>query len=240
MKPITIAVALLGLLALPIAATAHPARIIILRHAEKLDALQLCGIGQQRAAALAQQYLGKNATESLMVNGPPAAFYSTTLHTLETLVPSVQSWRMSQRTYASAAPPGMPQQEKDAVLNRATRRAVAEIMSDPSFTGRTVVMAWEHRHIADQRMEAKYPGQIVTLRQALHLHTLVDVPTQWSKGNFDYFWIVDFADAKSDRPTGFRMLLQQFTGQYAALPQNLWNTPERLAPGRCLQDDNEF
>ena len=41
------------------AAIAAPSRIIILPMAE--DAWKLCGVGQERAAALAATYLGRNA-----------------------------------------------------------------------------------------------------------------------------------------------------------------------------------
>ena len=47
------------------AASAAPARIIILRHGEKADAWKLCKIGQERAQALKLNYLGKNAAKSL-------------------------------------------------------------------------------------------------------------------------------------------------------------------------------
>ena len=58
------------------AAIAAPSRIIILRHGEKEDAWKLCGVGQERAAALAATYLGRNATKSLFAAGeepPPSS-----------------------------------------------------------------------------------------------------------------------------------------------------------------------
>ena len=66
------------------AAFAAPSRIIILRHGEKEDAWRLCGVGEQRAQALAANYLGRNAANSLFAGGEkPAAFLAITLHTLE-------------------------------------------------------------------------------------------------------------------------------------------------------------
>ena len=57
------------------AAIAAPSRIIILPMAE--DARKLCGVGQERAAALAATYLGRNATKSLFAAGeepqPPSS-----------------------------------------------------------------------------------------------------------------------------------------------------------------------
>ena len=45
------------------AALAAPSRIIILRHGEKADSWKLCEIGEQRAKALALNYLGKDADQ---------------------------------------------------------------------------------------------------------------------------------------------------------------------------------
>jgi hypothetical protein len=51
------------------AAVATPARVIILRHGEKADSSQLCEIGQERANALATNYLGRKAAKSLFAQG---------------------------------------------------------------------------------------------------------------------------------------------------------------------------
>jgi len=71
------------------AAVATPSRIIILRPGEKEDAWKLCGVGQERADALAANYLGRNAAKSLFADGEgPAAFLAITLHTLELAAPA--------------------------------------------------------------------------------------------------------------------------------------------------------
>lgn len=217
------------------AALAHPARIVILRHAEKRDHLQLCAVGVERADALAREYLGKGAASNAVLGAdPPAAFYSVTLHTLETLAPAAASWGMPQITYApTAAVLGI---EKDAEINRTTQSAVQAIMGDPAYAGRTVVMAWEHRHIADRRMEASFPGQAVTLRQLLHLGRIPGVPAQWEKGNYDYFWIVTYADPVSDVPTGFQMVRQRLGGVAGRVPENRWGVSQKL-PGECVRED---
>jgi hypothetical protein len=62
---------------------AIPARIIILRHGEKADKWKLCDVGQERAAALAVNYLGRGAAKSLFAPlEVPGAFFAITLHTL--------------------------------------------------------------------------------------------------------------------------------------------------------------
>jgi hypothetical protein len=84
------------------AAIAAPSRIIILRHGEKEDAWKLCGVGQERAAALAATYLGRNATKSLFAPGEkPAAFLASTLHTLELAAPAAGTWSLPLTLYAA-------------------------------------------------------------------------------------------------------------------------------------------
>jgi hypothetical protein len=81
----------LSVLAAPIA-EAEPSRIIILRHAEKLNAYALCDLGRERADALAKQFVGQGATQSLFAPGErPAAFMAVTLHPLETITPAAQT-----------------------------------------------------------------------------------------------------------------------------------------------------
>src|ERR1700684_880333 len=88
---------LVVLAATPIA-VAQPARVIILRHAEKLNAYALCDLGRERADALAKQFLGQGATQSLFAPGErPAAFMAVTLHPLETITrpPRLGAFRSS-------------------------------------------------------------------------------------------------------------------------------------------------
>ncbi len=86
----------IGLVALSTAAIAEPARIIILRHAEKLNAHELCAVGVERAQALAKQFLGRGAAHSLLRDGEaPAALLAITLHTIETISPVAQTWGLA-------------------------------------------------------------------------------------------------------------------------------------------------
>ena len=104
------------------AAIAAPSRIIILRHGEKEDAWRLCGVGQERAAALAATYLGRNATKSLFAAGEePAAFLTITLHTLELAAPAAGTWSQPLTLYA--APPGGEKKAREVTLNRRTQEA---------------------------------------------------------------------------------------------------------------------
>ena len=210
------------------ASLATPSRIIILRHGEKADKWELCGVGQQRAKALAANFLGRDSKNSLFASGEqPAAFYAITLHTLELASPAAESWSMPITLFSVVPEPEKTKDVSIKSLNRRTEQAVEALMVDPNLNGKTVVMVWEHRHIANAKLEAGFPDQKVTLRQLLKLDELKDVPTTWPGDNFDYFWIVDFAGGSST-PTGFSMVKQNFAPPFDNLPTNDWDKPNHL------------
>ena len=94
---------------------AEPSRIIILRHAEKLNKHELCEIGTRRAEALASQFLGKGAAQSLFASGEkPAAILAVTIHSLETISPTARSWELPAIVYSV-----LPSDDKEAKERRA-------------------------------------------------------------------------------------------------------------------------
>ena len=213
-------------------ALATPKRLIILRHGEKAGSWRLCGVGQARADALAASYLGRNAANSLFAAGEePAAILAITLHTLELAAPAAATWDLPVTLYSV-----LPQKNVDAfdkALDRRTEEAAAALLANPAWQGKTVVMVWEHKHIANAKLVAKSQGEAVTFRQLLQLDKLKDVPETWPTSNYDYFWIVDYANG-SATPTGFRMVKQAFDGRYAKLPGNDWGAPNGLtAESEC-------
>jgi hypothetical protein len=216
------ALILLGALAPSLAA---PARIIILRHGEKADKWKLCDIGEQRASALATNYLGQNAAKSMFAAGEePAFFFAITLHTLELASPAVASWNKPIILYSVVPEAGLDKNEQTKELNRRTQEAASNIMLNPALNGKTVVMVWEHKHIANAKLEAKFEGEAVTLRKLLNLDVLADVPDTWPDATYDYFWIVDFP-ANSNVPSKFTMVKQEFGAPFASVPTNVWGTP---------------
>jgi hypothetical protein len=221
------------------AVAAAPARIIILRHGEKADKWKLCDIGEQRADALAANYLGQSAAKSLFAAGEePAFFFAITLHTLELASPAVASWNKPIILYSVVPEAGLDKNEQTKELNRRTQEAASNIMLNPALNGKTVVMVWEHKHIANAKLEAKFEGEAVTLRKLLNLDVLADVPDTWPDATYDYFWIVDFP-ANSNVPSKFTMVKQEFGAPFAAVPANEWGTPNGLdeASGCNLKGD---
>jgi hypothetical protein len=222
-------------------ALAAPSRIIILRHGEKADDWKLCETGDQRAKALALNYLGKDAAKSLFAAGDePAFFFAITLHTLELATPAVTTWSKPLILYSVLPAPGGDKKEFTKQLNGRTQDAARNILTNPALNGKTVVMVWEHKHIANEKLEAKFENEKVTLRQLLKLDTLPGVPKTWPTGNYDYFWIVDFPD-NSNVPSKFSMVKQEFGASFPNVPSNDWGAPDGLeaSSGCKLADDEE-
>jgi hypothetical protein len=231
--PLTLArLILAAVLAMAFTTTAFaaPARIIILRHGEKANPWRLCEVGAARANALADSYLGAKATKSLFADGEePAFFFAITLHTLELAAPSAASWSKPLILYSVVPDESDDDDLHVKALNRRTQEAAANIMQNPALNGKTIVMVWEHKHIANAKLDAKYEGEAVTLRKLLKLDILPGVPATWPGDNYDYFWIIDY---DSGRLTNFQMLKQTFAAPYQNVPSNDWDTPAAL-PKDC-------
>jgi hypothetical protein len=230
----------LAVIALVIAAGASsafaaPARIIILRHGEKADDWKLCEIGEQRAKALALTYLGRDAIKSLFEGGDePAFFFAITPNTAALASPSVASWNKPVILYSA-----MPQESAEdftKTLNRRTVDAARNLLANPTLEGKTVVMVWEHEHIASEALEAKFESEAVTFRQLFKLDILPGVPKTWPGDTYDYFWIVDFPE-HSNVPSKFEMVKQEFGASFPKLPANDWGAPDGLdAASGCTRD----
>ena len=128
-------------LALELVAAAQPARIILIRHAEKpADALDphLTVIGRERAQALVKWAA---RPEVLGTNGPLAALYAArpSAHQrgercVETLQPLEQELKLSIRT---------------PWLARDFQPFARALLTDESLRGRTVLVCWTHEEIPD-------------------------------------------------------------------------------------------
>lgn len=212
-------------------ALAAPAKIIVLRHGEKHNPWELCSTGQARAVALVSTYLGKGAANSLFAGGEGlAAVFAITPHTLELVAPAAATWALPVTMFPVLPAKHQSKAAEDAELNLQTRTAAASVLDDPRWTGKTVVMSWEHRHIANADLEQRFAPEQVTLRQLLGLAGLPAVPATWPGANYDYFWIVEYA-AGSSKPASFRMQKQVFPTA-AGVPANDWGTPQEL-PADC-------
>lgn len=208
-------------------AVAAPARIVILTSAEAADAWRLCEIGDQRAQGLHYNYLGDKAAKTLFgEDEPPAFFFAITPHTVATATPAAESWRKPIIHY-SVLPQDDPNGMEEA-LHARTREAAGNILNNPALKGKTIVMVWDRRHIADPELDKKFEREAaVTLRQLFHLDILPGVPREWPAGTHDYFWIVDFPES-SNVPLKFEMVKQDFGTSFPKVPANDWGEPADL------------
>ena len=203
-------------------AEAQPSRVIILRHAEKLNAYALCDLGRERADALAKQFLGQGATQSLFAAGErPAAFMAVTLHPWKRSrrPPRLGAFRSSTIQWSRIRTrTTIPQKRKSMRAPRKRRTTSCQSMNS---IGKTVVVAWEHKHIASHKLEKEYRGQDVTFRQLLRLDR---APESWSDTNYDYFWIVDYAPGNPN-PIKFQAVKQTFTSALQCDPRARLGSP---------------
>ena len=205
-------------------ADAQPARIILLRHGEKKNARELCDVGNLRAQALSAQYLGKGApgnTELFGAGKSPDAFFAVTAHTKETAAPSAGTWGKKLTIFRSCQK--TPRRRPTSTRKR---RKPQPPSNSAEYDGKIVVVVWEHRHIANAKLDTTF-WKLLNLDQ---LPGSPGVPDTWSGGNYDYFWIVDYAPG-NPKPVQWRPVKQVFSTPYTSIPANQWGDPEPDLPG---------
>ncbi|MFG1478198.1 histidine phosphatase family protein [Xanthobacter sp. V4C-4] len=245
-------------------AVALPGRIILLRHGEKQDAYRLCPVGLSRAQGLAAQHLGRDASASLFRPGEtPKGFFAITLHTLETIAPSAASWGQPVITYAAL--PDASGALADTLLNAQTQQLARDLLTDPRWDGATVVVTWEHDHIA--KTVSGHAGKDAAekaeaaAREASRSPQKLEAAVVKADGRpeapstlFDLFGLARFAEALSNWPgetydyfwiidfdpntreaSSFQKVRQVYSGPYAALPQNEWGQPDGLTAASGCQ-----
>ena len=230
-----IALVALFLASATLSAHAAPKRLIILRHGEKHNALSLCSVGKERAQALAAQYLSPTHPLSLLKNDPPAAIMAMTLHTLETARPIAKAWGLTIKTDPIMLMPIRNNHYFNARLNEVNRKRAIDLMENPRWFGKTVVLVWEHYHIASETLQDEFFGEDATLRQLLNLDKVQglpphSVPSTWPNGNYNFFWIFTYDSPNARVPSSFKIVRQNFQEPYANLPSNDWGAPEPLPP----------
>ncbi len=152
---------------------AEPARIILLRHAEKPadeSDVHLSARGQERARALVAFFTN---TPVLTTNGLPVALFAThpTPHghsqrTFDTLEPLSKQLHLPVRT---------PYATKDYVA------LAKQIRSNRDYDGKTVVVCWVHDYLPE-------------LAEAFGVKPK---PAHWKTGVFDRVWVITRRDKKA-------------------------------------------
>jgi hypothetical protein len=171
----SLGISIIGLLFtfLSSATFAAPAQIIIIRHAEKpATGSDLSPQGYQRANDLPPVFLAAFGGAPL---GPPVAVYAMapkppdgTMRPIETVTPLV---KVLQETNPSLPFITTFEKKKSAELAQ-------DIMSNPLYDGKRVVICWEHHAIPDVAMALGGPSNVI--------------PDKWHGSVFDAAWVLNY------------------------------------------------
>lgn len=169
-------------------AAAAPAQVILIRHAEKpAQGNQLSEQGFRRAEALAWFFQTSAAVKK---HGTPAAIYAAAPKHEDSSIRSLQT----VRPLADAL--GL---EPIVKFTRGqAHKLAADIMENPAYDGRMVLVCWQHGNLFDIVLElAEYSG----VSQAV----LNSLPGEWPDGIYDRVWILDLSRGQV---TGFKDIPQ--------------------------------
>lgn len=144
-----------------------PSQIIIIRHAEK--AAQGDGLstkGRERAAALAPYFMER---KEVLTFGAPAAIYAmgtskedTSKRPIETVTPLAEQLRLTINT---------------SYTNETVKKMVDEIKNSPGYSGKMVLICWEH----------------VNIPQIARAFSALQTPARWPDEVFDRNWVITYS-----------------------------------------------
>ena len=147
------------------------------------------------------------------------------------------SWNKPLILYSVVPESGESKDDFTKKLNQRTQEAARGLLDNPALKGKTVVVVWEHKHIANEELDTKFEREGVTLRQLLNLDILPGVPKTWPEDTYDYFWVIDFPP-DSNVPSKFTMVKQEFGTSFPKVPANDWGAPDGLdAASGCKAND---
>ena len=155
-------------------AFAAPAQVVIIRHAEKQEyGNQLSEKGFRRAEALVNFFLSVPAVTGY---GTPVAVYAaapknedSSIRSIQTVTPLARALNITINT--------------DFTRGQA-HKLVKDIMENPRYTGRMVLICWQHGHTTDIVRElAEYSPYGPAAE--------ISLPGEWPDARFDRAWIID-------------------------------------------------
>lgn len=161
-------------LAIAAPAFAAPAQVILIRHAEKqLEGNQLSEKGFKRAEALVNFFLTAPAVTGY---GTPVAVYAaapkhedSSIRSIQTVTPLALALGLTVNTNFTRGQ---------------AHKLVADIMENPKYTGRLVLVCWQHGHLTDIVRELAEYSPYGPAAQ-------VSLPGEWPDARFDRAWIID-------------------------------------------------
>jgi broad specificity phosphatase PhoE len=152
-------------------AQAQPREVLIIRHAEKPggDSIHLSPEGQQRAEALPRLFMKSPDRPDPL---PTPEFLVATKKSsnsnrpVETLTPLAKALNLD-----------LNDRYKDEEFDR----LATELLTNPRYAGKIVLVCWHH-------------GKIPELAQGLKAP---DVPEKWNDRVFDRVWVITYKDGKA-------------------------------------------
>ena len=155
-------------------AFAAPAQVIIIRHGEKQEyGNQLSEKGYKRADALVNFFL---SVPEVNEYGSPVAIYAAAPKNEDSSIRSIQTVTPLARALNITINTGFTRGQ--------AHKLVRDIMENPRYTGRMVLISWQHGHIPDIVRElAEYSPYGPAAQLAL--------PAEWPEARFDRAWIID-------------------------------------------------
>lgn len=184
--------------------SAVPSQIIICRYAEEpgidnkradfSDRISfLSDVGEERAQAM-KQYLGIERTHfDVLEKGQRIdAIFAVSMPAVQTVCSVADNWQIPIQTYMAFG---------HEHLSQSTEQLADEIMHNPRYHNKIVLICWEPSYIAtDQSFSEK------TLRSLLNLEPLFKtfgVPQVWSEEEVNHFWIIQY-DVEKNIPIHFK------------------------------------
>jgi hypothetical protein len=156
-------------------AYAAPSQVIFIRHAEKpAEGHELSAQGFKRAQALVKFFTTNPAVTKY---GTPVAIYAAAPKNEDSSIRSIQTVTPLARAV------GVP--VNDSFTRGQTTRLVRDIMENPYYDGRLVLVCWQHERLVDAALElAEYNNSSVAL------------PLYWDSDTYDRAWVLDLNNGK--------------------------------------------
>ncbi|MCM2267001.1 MAG: histidine phosphatase family protein [Elusimicrobiales bacterium] len=166
----------------PAAAAAAPAQVILIRHAEKPgNSNELSAKGFERAEALVWFFQSEPAVTRY---GTPVAIYAmaqkdenSSVRAIQTVKPLAKALQLRLNT--------------DFTRDQ-TRKLVRDIMENPEYAGRMVLVCWQHTALVEIAAQlAAYNSSSPAIQYSL--------PGEWNDSSFDRVWVLDLSRGKVTR-----------------------------------------
>ncbi|PIU20302.1 MAG: hypothetical protein COT18_02970, partial [Elusimicrobia bacterium CG08_land_8_20_14_0_20_59_10] len=156
-----------------------PAQVILIRHAEKPKAgPELNERGFKRAQALVKFFKSEPAVSRY---GAPAVIYAAAPKNENSSLRSIQTVTPLARALGLGI--------NDSFTRGQTNKLVRDIMENPAYDGRMVLVCWQHVKLVEAAQAlAKYNNSPPTVYAA--------IPMLWPDQAFDRAWILDLSAGK--------------------------------------------